>query len=137
MIGLIQCGAKKLPHKACAKDLYIGGLYTMYRRTIELVTSEWYILSAKHGLLRPYDEIDPYDQTLPKEGSTSWDWLVLNQLHSILGGRNEVLCVLASRRYTSGWAHDFRVITPVDGQSLGRCMSRAKSIQRFFNGLGG
>ena len=63
-IALVSCVAAKLSTKALAKDLYISPLFRAKRAYAELTCDAWYILSAKHGLLRPNEEIEPYDLSL-------------------------------------------------------------------------
>lgn len=65
-IVLIGCGKKKLPHRAKAKDLYQGSLFCkswMVARK-EYPKASRHILSAKHYLLDPEKEIEPYNETL-------------------------------------------------------------------------
>lgn len=61
-----------------------------------------YILSAKHGLLMPGAQIDPYDQTLSKmqvEEVRMWGHRVLKQLRALSGLSTDRFTVLASERY--------------------------------------
>lgn len=63
-IGLVACGKTKLSHRAPARDLYTGTLFKLSREYVESHCERWAILSAKHGLLMPNEEIEPYEQTL-------------------------------------------------------------------------
>lgn len=63
-IALVSC-VKKKQHLACeARDLYISPLFQGMREYAENHADEWYILSAKYGLLLPMQKIGPYEQTL-------------------------------------------------------------------------
>lgn len=63
-IVLVACCKTKLDHRAAAQDLYQGALFTLARKYAEGIGAPWYILSAKHHILRPGDLIDPYEETL-------------------------------------------------------------------------
>jgi hypothetical protein len=65
-IGLVTCTEEKLDKPAHPEDLYSAStLFNRMRRYCEDVHDRWYILSAKHGLLEPRDEVvSPYNVTL-------------------------------------------------------------------------
>lgn len=65
-VGLIGCSAGKLPVRAPAKLLYTGPLFELSRAWIAARTEldSWAILSARHGLVLPDQEIEPYDLSL-------------------------------------------------------------------------
>jgi hypothetical protein len=62
-IALVGCGASKLTRRAPAQDLYTGTLFRAARAYAEQ-HDHWYILSARHGLVDPEMELDPYDCSL-------------------------------------------------------------------------
>ena len=64
MIIIISCGKRKLEGRAKAKDIYIGSLYHQkleYVRTL-YPNYEFYIISAKHGLIHQDVVISSYDR---------------------------------------------------------------------------
>lgn len=64
-IGLVSCVKSKRDESASPKDLYTSNYFEKMREYAESNHDEWYILSAKHGLLEPDgDPIAPYDETL-------------------------------------------------------------------------
>lgn len=66
-IVIVQCTAEKAEtdRKLPAKDLYMESrLFEAQRRYAEAYGDHWFILSAKHGLLSPEEEIRPYDEKL-------------------------------------------------------------------------
>ena len=63
-IVLVACCKTKLDHHAAAQDLYQGAIFKLARQYAEGIGAPWYILSAKHHILRPGDHIDPYEETL-------------------------------------------------------------------------
>jgi hypothetical protein len=53
-VGLVSCTKSKTDHSAPPKDLYEpSALFRKARRYCKDTHDEWYILSAKHGLLEP------------------------------------------------------------------------------------
>lgn len=67
---IIPCGKAKVPEISQAQDLYIGDLFRKVMVCARMLTepSEIRILSAKHGLLRLEDEVEPYDLKMGKQG---------------------------------------------------------------------
>jgi hypothetical protein len=63
IVTLVSCGADKLSQIAPAEDLYTSPLFKMSRHWAER-SDEWFILSAKHGLLDPKSLTAPYDVSL-------------------------------------------------------------------------
>ena len=64
-IGLVGCVKSKRPIAAPAKDLYMRSrLFRGWRAYVEDSCDEWWILSAKHGLVHPQTVLAPYDITL-------------------------------------------------------------------------
>lgn len=63
-VGLVGCGAAKLPHPAPARDLYTGSVFTATSRHAATAYDSWRILSAKHHLVHPDQLVAPYDETL-------------------------------------------------------------------------
>jgi len=64
-IGLVSCVKTKRDEPTVPKDLYTSDYFKKMRTYAEQYHDDWWILSAKHGLLDPDGEpIEPYDQTL-------------------------------------------------------------------------
>lgn len=64
-VVLVGCGASKREFACAARDLYTGCLFTDRRAFAERSGQPWFILSAKHGVLRPDTIVAPYDHRLP------------------------------------------------------------------------
>lgn len=61
-ILLIQCTDSKRDSPAAAKKLYDESDYFCKMRSYAEATGlDWYILSAKHGVVRPEETLEPYD----------------------------------------------------------------------------
>lgn len=64
-IALIGCAAQKLDRRAPARELYVSALFQLALQYAEAVLgAEVFILSAQHGLVRPDQELAPYDLSL-------------------------------------------------------------------------
>jgi hypothetical protein len=63
-IVLISCVKTKRSLPSSAKDLYCSLLFEAQRDYAEAVSNQWFILSAKYGLLEPDEQIAPYEKTL-------------------------------------------------------------------------
>ena len=63
-IGLVGCVKKKVGVPRVAKDLYVSTLFVGRRSYVERSSDEWWVLSAKHGLVHPDEVLAPYNVTL-------------------------------------------------------------------------
>jgi len=64
-IGLVSCVKTKRDEPTTPKDLYTSDYFEKMRSYAEQYHDDWWILSAKHGLLDPDgDPLEPYDETL-------------------------------------------------------------------------
>ena len=64
-VGLVSCVNSKRDAAANPRDLYTSAYFEKMRNYADQAHDDWWILSAKHGLLHPDSEpIDPYDETL-------------------------------------------------------------------------
>ena len=84
-VGLVSCTKSKRNAPAKPAELYLkSALFEKARRYVETHHADWYILSAKHGLLDPDGPpIEPYDETLsgaPIERKRNWASNVAKQM---------------------------------------------------------
>lgn len=63
-VCLVACTSRKGLYPAPAQFIYKSPLFAAARNYAESRCDRWFILSAKHGLLSPYEEIAPYDESL-------------------------------------------------------------------------
>ena len=102
-VVLISCVSKKLNQKSKAQDLYVSPLFQknlQYAKSLN--PDKIFILSAKYGLLRLDEEIEPYDKTLNKMRSNEikeWANSVLNQLKKSTDIENDEFIFLAGNNY--------------------------------------
>ena len=52
-IALVACVSRKTPRPLPAQDLYVSDWFRKASAYARRVADEWYILSAKHGLVSP------------------------------------------------------------------------------------
>mgnify|MGYP001227054899 CR=1 FL=1 len=66
MIALIGCSKKKNLFSSRAKNLYSSFLFRKTKGLVEAnpLIKDWFILSAKYGLLNKEEIIEPYDLSL-------------------------------------------------------------------------
>lgn len=105
-IALVACAKQKQNEPAAAKDLYISQLFRGCRSWAENKSNAdaWYILSARHGLVKPDEIISPYEFSLTTATQTQrkfWASKVVDQLlqlpHFLLPG--DEIIFMAGRDY--------------------------------------
>lgn len=137
---IIGCGRQKADSARYARELYTGSLFRAARAHVEAIPGVPYmILSAKYGLVRPLDIIEPYDRRLTGPW-TGWHELrvrVTGQLREL--GWHGVLEVHAGHDYASLLTYaihldqlPLRVVSPVAGLMVGRRLAwyRAERLRR-------
>jgi hypothetical protein len=102
-VGLIGCSAGKLDRRAPAAQLYTGPIFQLSCAWITGRTElgAWAILSAKHGVVLPGQEIDPYDVSLEAMSAAerrTWAGRTREQLIE-RWGRDVIYMVLAGAHY--------------------------------------
>ena len=121
-IGLVSCTKTKLEHPASARDLYSrSDLFQKAARYCEVQYDEWFVLSAKHGLVRPAQVIEPYDvslKTMSRREQHEWGRQVAEQLRELGDAEFEIHAGLA---YT--WPLEdagIELRKPLEGLSIGK-----------------
>ena len=87
-IALVSCTKLKADHPCSAKEMYQES--TLFNKATKYIEQQdyddWYVLSAKYGLLRQQDLIEPYDLTLNNmkvSERKKWAELVLKQIENL------------------------------------------------------
>lgn len=75
---LVACSQTKAGHTTAAEHLYTSQLFKASARWAKANGDDWLILSAKHGLVEPTQELEPYDQRLTgdKHAKRAWGFRV-------------------------------------------------------------
>lgn len=100
-IALVSCVETKKPVAGPAGTLYDSDWFRKASSYARQIADEWYILSAKHGLLDPETIIEPYEKTLktmPKPERAAWARGVIPQLQQVLRPGDRVV-FLAGKDY--------------------------------------
>jgi hypothetical protein len=95
MIVIVPCGGKKRSESCTAREMYTGPFHKgCMRYALTLAPPEdVYILSAKYGLLRLSDEIEPYDLRMGQVGCVA-SKTVLGQARALsLETEDRVVCL--------------------------------------------
>lgn len=126
-VALVSCVKTKRATASPAGELYTSSLFVGMRSFAQRNADTWYILSAKHGLLRPDQVVDPYETTLKtmkKADRVAWAEQVQQQLLATLPTAAEVI-FLAGERYREVLTpflerRGFTVRVPMAGLKMGR-----------------
>lgn len=100
-IYLVSCVSSKGPVPTRARDLYQSDWFAKARAYVQARNAEWFILSAKYGLVSPDQVIQPYNLTLndmTTQERRAWAHKVARQLRPRcqVGGR---ITILAGQHY--------------------------------------
>jgi hypothetical protein len=105
-VGLVGCvKMKRSAGGSLARDLYISTLFTGRRRYVEETCDCWFVLSARHGLVRDDEWLEPYDETLNDQSAAlkrRWAKKVLLDLDTLgLDYRTTTFEIHAGNEYRS------------------------------------
>ena len=103
-VCLVACTSRKGDQPATAEFIYRSPLFSAARSYAERRADQWFILSAKHGLLSPKDVIAPYNESLLNQSEAqrqAWAADVLGAFNARVpaGGRVIFLAGSAYRSY--------------------------------------
>jgi hypothetical protein len=132
-IGLVSCVKTKQDEPAPPKNLYTSDYFDKMRSYAERYHDDWWILSAKHGLLDPDGEpIQPYDKTLTGARiaeKRKWAEKVDKQLNEAgLLSENTILVIHAGKDYYEELlplidATDTSIEIPTEGLQIGKTIA--------------
>lgn len=111
-IVLVSCVSKKREVPAPAQDLYLSDWFLKASAYAKEIGDQWFILSAKYGLLAPDIVIEPYDvtlKTLPVHARRSWAVKVIQDLKPILTSGDTVI-------FLAGETYRENLITPIQNR---------------------
>jgi hypothetical protein len=149
VVAIVGCGASKLDHAAPARELYTGALFRSAIRCAESgVFDEVFILSAKHGVLRPHQVVEPYDVALSSKSREDREWWaqeVAEQLDAAIADgthRDATLVFLAPKLYVDtvrpalkGPGPIYTIDTPLKGMGIGMQRGWLKRHTRSHDAL--
>ncbi len=140
---LLGCVSQKGPAAVAARDLYVSTLFRLRRAYAETLGFPWFILSAKHGLVRPDEIVEPYDVRLSDLSAADrrgWGDRVFLQLQAAVApllGR--VFEFHAGSHYVEAVKPHLEkvgaaVVWPLQGLRLGEQLHWYKQFQREHGG---
>jgi len=133
MIYLIACSATKLDKAAPACDLYQGQAFKAARKLAEKSRAEYWILSAKHGLIHPDTVTEPYNDYLgamTKAQRTQWGAMVCEQIKAA-GLTSRAAVILAGKHYAAPISHLFPALNlPLAGLGIGQQLRKLKQLNQ-------
>jgi hypothetical protein len=100
-IALVSCVGKKRSEESLAKDLYQSPWFVKARNHVESKNLDWYIISAKYGLVNRDQVLEPYEQTLndmPADKRRGWASKVFEEILKELPNGGQVN-IFAGDRY--------------------------------------
>ena len=132
-VALVACSAKKQDKGTTAAYLYTSTWFKLARSWARERAGLWYILSAKHGLVKPFHWLAPYDERLPggkPENRREWAEDVAELVDLWLGAgwglhpENVEIVMLAGKDYCTPLAEilegrGYAVSRPLAGMGIG------------------
>ena len=88
IVLLLGCVQSKLDEPAPAAELFISPLFRARRAYAERSRRRWFVLSSQYGLVRPDEEVAPYDLPMARQpilDRRDWAEQVVTQLTAELG----------------------------------------------------
>ena len=124
-IYLISCVKQKRDITCKAKEMYTSHLFQgAYKYAQKMQADRIFILSAKYGLLREDDIIEPYNETLNtkhKQEVYEWSNRVLSKLSIMVDIEKDTFVFLAGekyRKYILPKLNHYEI--PLQGLSIGK-----------------
>ena len=125
--ALVSRVSSKMSRAAPAGELYTSPLFTKASSYARQIADEWYVLSAKHGLLHPDTVIEPYDKTLNGMRAAerrAWARRVVEQVRDVLPAGDHVV-FLAGVKYRENLLGPIKdmgctVEIPMEGLGIGK-----------------
>jgi len=115
-IVLLGCVKTKRSDRAPAADLYISPLWRARRRYAEASGAAWFILSAKHGLVKPSEVLAPYEVALNQRSARErrdWGMEVAADLEAEIGDLQD-----ATVEIHAGAPYRDAVRAPLEGKGV-------------------
>lgn len=98
---IIGCGRHKKDHPTFARDLYSSKRFNTSKEIAKNIDADYFILSAKHGLITPNQIIEPYDFEISELNKKEKDYWADSILKLIRDSKNgATVTILAEDSYT-------------------------------------
>lgn len=133
MIFIISCGKAKQNKSDLAMNLYTGCYFKSNLRFAQRFVSNdsIYILSAKYGLIKSDDKIQPYDLKMGDKGCV--DVAKIAEQAEQLGLRRLQVIGLCSGQYSKILKKIFfHLSLPIEGLPIGKAMQKLKCGEKLW-----
>lgn len=143
-ICFVGCTKHKKSYKCKASELYSESVN--FRKQINIISKiykcEYYILSAKHGLVNPSDILEPYDLSLYNMNTKEiekWVENVKNQMNDVFDCKNIHAIFLCGEKYRKNLLDIFYSYEePFKGLGIGQQMQKMNEMlkeEKYINKL--
>ena len=136
-IVLVQCTSQKREETTTAARMYDPSDYFRKQRAYaRAIGDRWFIQSAKHGLLEPETEIEPYDVSAHDlDDPELWADSIALELGDYYPEANATVEILGGAAYADPLTPElerigFEVLEPLRGQGIG---TRKRSLMEMTN----
>lgn len=127
-VALVSCTKLKAKHQCKTREMYQES--TLFKKAIKFIEQhdydDWYVLSAKYGLLKQHDVIEPYDLTLNNmkvAERKNWSEKVIKQLDNLQINITQIDCYAGAkyREYLIPVLEDKGIVcnVPLKGKGIG------------------
>jgi len=125
--ALVSCVGEKMPIPSPAKDLYQSAWFLKAKSHVESERFDWYVISAKYGLIHRDSVIEPYDMTLNTMSGIDcqkWASMVFGQILEAMpnGGNIDIFAGDRYRKYLMPMLENagYQVRVPLQGLGIGQ-----------------
>lgn len=125
-IVLIACSKSKVDtdgELVPVGELYTGDLFLKAKAYAQAIGADWFVLSAKHRVIRPDRRVYAYDDTLAELDIDKRRFWAREVAHQLRPMKDRHLIVLAGKLYC-GWTDGFDVERPLAGLAIGKAKQR-------------
>lgn len=134
-VVFVGCSSAKLRHAAAARDLYQSKRFRAASEYAESNSDSWFILSGKHGVLRPDQVVEPYDLALAscdESYRARWNEEVAHACYETVSSTDRVT-ILADPTYArpviqSAARRGRRVVRPFEGRSEASILNWLRAV---------
>lgn len=126
-ITLVSCVGKKATESVPAKNLYQSPWFLKAKRYVESQNANWFVISAKYGLIHRDAVTEPYEQTLNEmsaDDRRQWSLKVFDQILEVLpnGGKITIYAGQHYREYLIPQLINagYQIEIPLEGLGIGQ-----------------
>lgn len=133
-VVIAQCTSKKRDKAAFAKELYDPSDYFEKQRDYAELADEWWVQSAKYGLVHPNQTMEPYDlHAKDVDDPNQWAWNIAVTIGRKYNPNETAIEILGGKTYADPLVPElerrgFEVHEPLRGLKIGERMAKLKRL---------